>query len=493
MGYSILKRFLTKGNIAKKYCWKAIGLALVLIVGACTEEPDIISLNPNAGQSFQDIENDGYWVQLNAVPVQENQTGTWRIYVGEHGHFDDAHHPRTKFYGEPGEHYELGWEVSQGDEYKASTITVSFKALSPEIIIALSDTLYGQVSQHLLSEPARFGATGRWELVSGQGGRIEDEQSHEAVFIGKAHSTYTVQWVLSYGSKNESQRLTFTTDHLVADAGPDALDIKTPKYDKDRYYTLNATLPAGGTANWEIIEGNPAHVHTLNNPSSLLQGVADTLYTLVWTVNVDDYMDVDTVQLRFRGKWGMWQDARDDQLYKFTEINGLEWMAENYNYALEPGIKSWYYGHAARSVIHDGYALESEEDRKRYGRLYNLVAADELAPEGWRLPSSGEFESMINSLGGLLYAKDKLIVGGETGLELNYPGYLEFSSPLDPAFRNVFQDQDQTGVFWTKDYNKETLNANAILLNNGGEQINLTVVQAMYYALPVRYVREIQD
>ena len=100
---------------------------------------------------------------------------------------------------------------------------------------------------------------------------------------------------------------------------------------------------------------------------------------------------------------------------------------------------------------------------------------------------------MINSLGGLLYAKDKLIVGGETGLELNYPGYLEFSSPLDPAFRNVFQDQDQTGVFWTKDYNKETLNANAILINNGGEQINLTVVQAMYYALPVRYVREIQD
>ena len=178
-----------KNNIANKYFSSVLGMAMTLIVASCTQEPDMIVLNPNAGQSFQDIENDGYWVQLNAVPASENQTGTWRIYVGEHGHFDDVHDPRTKFYGEPGEHYELGWEISQEGEYKASTITVSFRALHPEIITAPADTLYGQVSLYLEAEAARFGATGKWELLSGVGGRIENAQSHEAVFVGKSQST----------------------------------------------------------------------------------------------------------------------------------------------------------------------------------------------------------------------------------------------------------------------------------------------------------------
>ncbi len=35
-----------------------------------------------------------------------------------------------------------------------------------------------------------------------------------------------------------------------------------------------------------------------------------------------------------------------------------------------PGDGSWYYGSAYRGIIEDGYPLETNEDRKKYGRVY---------------------------------------------------------------------------------------------------------------------------
>ena len=208
---------------------------------------------------------------------------------------------------------------------------------------------------------------------------------------------------------------------------------------------------------------------------------------------LDTYASVDSVDIRFRGKWGMFKDTRDNQTYRYAEVNGLEWMAENFNYAADPGNGSWYYGHAFRAIIEDGYPLETKEDRKKYGRVYSIFAAKDYAPEGWRLPTATEVGDLIVSQGGTLYAKDKLEEGGPTGLDLGYPGYLEFSSSSDPAFRNVFRGQDITGLYWTDTYVDYNDTSVALSLTKNGESIDSAILFASYYALPVRYVRDIQD
>ncbi|MCX2743831.1 hypothetical protein OO013_08140 [Mangrovivirga sp. M17] len=484
-----------KDNFIKIFRRSYSFLLFIFLLYSCSPDEEVFDLNPNAGPSFTDIENEGYVVQLNAVPVKEPLVGTWRIYIGENGRFEDFNNPRTKFYGEPGESYQLGWEVSNGNQYEASTITVSFKAMEPVILSPTQniDTLFNNVSHYLKAEEPKFGATGHWEIVTGIGGRIENAQQAEAQFIGKEFSSYSLKWVLTYGSKVVSQEISFRTDELRANAGPDQLDIKNDKEAVRKFFTLEGFLPAGATASWEVIRNSDkAILYNIDNPNSLIEGIADSLYTLIWKVDLDEYSSTDTVDIRFRGKWGMFKDSRDNQTYKYTEINGLEWMAENYNYAANPGNGSWYYGFAYRAVIEDGFAVETEEDRKKYGRLYDYFTARDFAPEGWRLPTPQEVQNLIISLGGTLYAKEDLVENGSTGLDLDYPGHLSFSSFSDPAFRNVFVEQDMTGLFWTESYVSTNGSAYALYISTQSNDIGNTVILADYYALPVRYVREVQ-
>ncbi|RXP62737.1 hypothetical protein EC396_03190 [Lutibacter sp. HS1-25] len=476
--------------------WGMLLLVVLFLAQACSKDEDEpLKLFPNAGPSFIDIENDGYVVQLNAVPVKAPLIGTWRIYNGENGSFENINDPKTKFYGEPGETYTLGWEIGNGKDYGAASITVSFIPLNPIIVAptAAVDTLKKNVSAYLKAVKPKFGATGKWEIVSGNNGRIENSDNFKAEFIGKEKSEYKLRWTLKYGSKAVFKEISFVTDVLNADAGPDQLDVKNQKETVDKYFTLEAYLPAGASAKWEVVANqSSATIYDNNNPNSLIKGIEDTTYTLTWKVVLDDYTSTDSVDIRFRGKWGVWKDSRDNQTYKFTEMNGLEWMSENYNYAEAPGDGSWYYGSAYRSIIEDGYPLETAEDRKKYGRVYTQQTAANYAPEGWRLPTSNEVYDLIISQGGSLYAKDKLTTGGKTGFDLSFPGYLEFSSGSDPAFRNVFRGQDITAQYWTSDYNPSNDGSIAYVASANGESIDLIVLFSSYYALPVRYVRAIQ-
>ncbi|MCG8580664.1 MAG: hypothetical protein MI866_12140, partial [Bacteroidales bacterium] len=414
-------------------------IALAILSFSCQKDETLPELDPDAGPSYIDIENDGYYVMLGASQATEGQTGTWRIYNGENGRFDDVNDPKTNFYGEPGEKYVLGWELSRGSDYKASLIDVSFKKMDPVIMAYPSDTIFNNRSLWLEAKEPMYGATGLWEIVDGDGGRIDNAENNLGEFIGLQDEEYTLRWSLIYGSKKESLEFTFVTDTLQAIAGMDDLDIISSSQPK--MYTLNAYLPAGATAKWEIIKGEQGKVFIDSNPNSLFEGVADTTYSIKWTVELDGEVSIDTVDVRFRGKWGMWTDARDKQTYRFATINGLEWMAENYNYAYAPGTGSWYYGFSDRAVVDNGTPVETEEDRKYYGRLYTWESAIYGAPEGWRLPTLEEVDEMLASLGGPLHADAKVKEGGESGLDLNYPGYLQRYSPQDASLRNVFGAQ----------------------------------------------------
>ena len=104
-------------------------------------------------------------------------------------------------------------------------------------------------------------------------------------------------------------------------------------------------------------------------------------------------------------------DTRDGQTYKTIEHHGLTWMAENFNFEIEG---SWWY-------------QENETHGKEYGRLYTWEAAVEACPSGWRLPTEGEWQNLIESLGGIDAGYDALIEGGESGMNFLLGGYRDIN------------------------------------------------------------------
>jgi len=77
--------------------------------------------------------------------------------------------------------------------------------------------------------------------------------------------------------------------------------------------------------------------------------------------------------------------SHNGQTYKYVEIGDQSWMAENLNYYVP--LKSLCYN-------------DNQENCKKYGRLYNLAAAQKICPNGWHLPSEADWEKLVEFAGG---------------------------------------------------------------------------------------------
>ena len=188
---------------------------------------------------------------------------------------------------------------------------------------------------------------------------------------------------------------------------------------------------------------------------------------------------------------GTFVDERDGRVYKYTTIGDQVWMAENlkfelpYPYSLCYGMETCKLrGYAILDTVHvcsrdtthlaeiaqrmqstctDNDCIATEWCEK-VGRYYSLTKdgkdgglldrdiVDSVCPKGWHVPSRGEWEVFINSVGGVVprivsegsyVAMDSVTAyyrrkdGGPIdvcGFSLNYAGYFFYNGALEYIF-----------------------------------------------------------
>jgi len=94
-------------------------------------------------------------------------------------------------------------------------------------------------------------------------------------------------------------------------------------------------------------------------------------------------------------KSGTFTDSRDSKVYKWVEIGGKTWMAQNLNYDVPSVTTDVCYENKADNCV-------------KYGRLYDLSTAKTSCPSGWHLPSDAEWTALVDFVGGKKYAGTEL-------------------------------------------------------------------------------------
>ena len=150
---------------------------------------------------------------------------------------------------------------------------------------------------------------------------------------------------------------------------------------------------------------------------------------------------------------------KEGNVYKTVTIGNQVWMAENLNVTqyrngdpipevqdkeewdnLTTGAWCWYENNSANGTT--------------YGRLYNWFAVNDprgLAPEGWHIPSSDEWNKLTNNLGGAENAGTKLKTTSGWDNGGNGDNKSGFSA-IPGGYRThdgYFSNMGRNALFWT--------------------------------------------
>ena len=157
---------------------------------------------------------------------------------------------------------------------------------------------------------------------------------------------------------------------------------------------------------------------------------------------------------------GTFTDSRDGQEYKTVTVDILlegdvtikrTWMAENLNFEVE-----------------DSFCYKNEPAYcEAYGRLYTFAAAKKACPEGWRVPTIGDWNLLFRTFGGIREAGAALQKGGSSGLELRLGGF------GDPG--NIFKNIGISGNYW--DAEKKSDNTSGLIsIQKGSEEVYHSII-----------------
>jgi len=167
-----------------------------------------------------------------------------------------------------------------------------------------------------------------------------------------------------------------------------------------------------------------------------------------WTSNTSDTFTVVDEQLTipqiaFDQDEPFFTDSRDLRKYNYVTVGGLDWMCRNLSYA---GTDDAKLGSPYR---------QCEAMRGVFGMYYNWNEAQTACPQGWRLPSSDEWDKAAEKGAGSMmvdayFNENKMWefwpevkIDNATGLGIIPTGYYLSST------QNDFKDSDAYACFWT--------------------------------------------
>jgi len=108
-------------------------------------------------------------------------------------------------------------------------------------------------------------------------------------------------------------------------------------------------------------------------------------------------------------------DPRDGNQYTEVVIWNQTWMGEDLNYDAGENCKTTYH------MTQNGEM--TDEERTRFGVLYNTEICNEVCPSGWHLPTDGDWKTLEFNLGTASEELDSFLMRGENLItELKHPG-----------------------------------------------------------------------
>lgn len=158
-------------------------------------------------------------------------------------------------------------------------------------------------------------------------------------------------------------------------------------------------------------------------------------------------------------------DTRDGKTYKTVKIGDQCWMAENLNWEAPSGSSCY---------------ANDPANCDDLGRVYTYDGVKDACPDGWHLPLSSEYQTLISELGGEAVAGKKLKVGGSSGFEALLAGGIGLSGNSVGLNSSVF--------LWTStDFS--TVNTKYVLWLTTADDVTITATSD----LEGNYCRCIKD
>ncbi len=190
---------------------------------------------------------------------------------------------------------------------------------------------------------------------------------------------------------------------------------------------LTLTLASGGySIEAEASGGKAPYEYALDNgsfqsESSINADAADH------TVTVRDANGCEASASIAADALKTYTDKRDGQAYSVVKVGDQVWLGENFNLNTNTAdsTSSWCPENAAVNC-------------DTYGRLYTWYVASKMAPEGWRLPSQSDWETLIAEMGGAAIA-GKALKEGALGFQI--AGYRD----IDGSFAHI----GSYGNYWS--------------------------------------------
>ena len=171
----------------------------------------------NAGADILDACETSF--NLQAAQLQQGTMGEWSILSGAGGNLINKTLPQALFIGQEGESYLLQWTVQHsGGSSSFDQLNISIATNTETSVADAGVDLFGITNQTVIltgnaPEPE---SQGKWEILNGINGIINDMTNPQAQFTGSPGQSYILRWQHFNECSTSSDEITLTFSESAA-------------------------------------------------------------------------------------------------------------------------------------------------------------------------------------------------------------------------------------------------------------------------------------